>query len=417
MKKLLNITSNFHLAISCGVLVIGCSLFYLTIRQIIDEEVTEELYQNQAKVVHWFHQNEHLPPHILLLGDSLHWEITTYKTPEILKDTNLYNYTEQEIEPYRQLSFTIPKNKILYRVTLYKLLIENQPIISSIAISMSTILAMLFLAIMLINRRYYQYLWQPFYNSLSLVQKFQLADKHVLSFPKSNIAEFDSLNNTLSRLLNRINNDYLQLKEFTENASHEIQTPMAIIQAKIEVLMQESSLTESQLKNLLSISEAVNRLSKLNATLLLLTKIENGQFQEGSIPVNLSKVLEQKLFDFDDFLSQFYVQTQIEPAVEVNSHPILLDILINNLLSNAYKHNQPTGTINVFLNQQHLSVSNTGHVLSIPEHKIFERFQKGNTSNKSFGLGLAIAKKICEQNHWEISYQFQNNKHSMTVYF
>jgi signal transduction histidine kinase len=267
------------------------------------------------------------------------------------------------------------------------------------------------------NRILIQKLWRPFYEILKTVADFKLGSKESLHFPNSEIDEFKLMSSTIQASTNRINKDYYILKEFTENASHEMQTPLAVIRSKIDLLTQEENLTDHQSQAIQSCYNAIHRLTKLNRSLLLLTKIENRQFEEKEY-INLKEKILEKAEEFKELWQNANVTTTVNLSdTSVKMNPELADILLNNLLSNATRHNYNNGFINVLLTKEFLEVSNTSKDPALSQDKIFSRFFKSTTNNNYTGLGLAIIKEISDLYQFKISYYYQENQHNFKIIF
>nr|WP_237390502.1 HAMP domain-containing sensor histidine kinase [Fulvivirga sediminis] len=217
----------------------------------------------------------------------------------------------------------------------------------------------------------------------------------------------------------RIRNDYEGLKEFTENASHEFQTPLAIIKSNIDWLLQQVS-DKEQILSLERIESSINRMSKTNKALLLLAKIENRNFNQYE-NASLESLVLETLESYEDFIQAkgLLIKKQLFNN-QKNNRPVnksLLQILTNNLISNAIKHNILKGYIHIYLDENKLIIKNSGHKLTVDPHKLFDRFAKDNPSSESSGLGLAMVKQICEILHYDIKYQCQENEHIITISF
>jgi signal transduction histidine kinase len=209
--------------------------------------------------------------------------------------------------------------------------------------------------------------------------------------------------------------DYLSLKQFTENASHEMQTPLAIIRSQIELLQQRVPTDESVLQHLQHIQRASSKLSRLNQALLLLTRLDNQQY-ESRTEVQLAVVLNQQVEALQALIDAKSLQLTFQvTGVSLRMHPDLADLLVNNLLSNAIRHNQPGGQVLIELEPAFLRISNTGEPPSIPSEQMFARFSKGTHSAHSLGLGLSIVKEICEQYQWGLHYEYADAWHRVEV--
>nr|WP_262918891.1 HAMP domain-containing sensor histidine kinase [Tunicatimonas sp. TK19036] len=219
-------------------------------------------------------------------------------------------------------------------------------------------------------------------------------------------------------MTDKIRADYLHLKEFTENASHEMQTPLAIIRTNLDLLTQ-SELQEDQHALITRISQASYRMSSTHRALLLLSKIENQQFREQT-PVDFYALVASRLEEFSDFIEAKKLKVNIEAysktLVFVMNHH-LADILISNLLTNAIKHNFPEGYLDIHFTAAKLTVINSGPPLRHSPEQLFQRFSKDNPSTDSAGLGMAIMKVICDKYKIQLSYRSESDRHEVTLGF
>ena len=215
-----------------------------------------------------------------------------------------------------------------------------------------------------------------------------------------------------------IQRDFLQLKDFTENAAHEMQTPMAVIRSKLEALLQSPDFTEEQVHNIMAVYGASGRLTHLNKSLLLLARIENKQYEVHET-VDYSKVVNQHLDWFHELMEhqELQVTAAVEKSLLLPSNPILADTMVSNLLKNAIRHNVEGSTIVVELNQQNLCISNTGKPIDFDPNTLFERFQKADASAEGTGLGLAIVKEAAEAHGWTVEYQHHDGVHTLRIVF
>jgi signal transduction histidine kinase len=235
---------------------------------------------------------------------------------------------------------------------------------------------------------------------------------------QTGIAEFDQLNQVITRLIGNVTRAYSNQKQFVENASHEIQTPLAIIRSKLDLLINNAGLTEETAGLLADITEANDRLSQMNKNLLLLTKIDNNQFPDQS-DIDLSNAIEKLLNWYQNYYEETPpgAESSIQPGVYVKANASLIDILINNLISNAFMHNIPYGYVNVLLNSRELIIENTGHPIEGETDQMFERFKKGRDQSKTTGLGLSLVRRICQIYQYRLNYSYKNNIHRVTLTF
>nr|WP_242583358.1 HAMP domain-containing sensor histidine kinase [Hymenobacter telluris] len=215
----------------------------------------------------------------------------------------------------------------------------------------------------------------------------------------------------------RAQSDYQGLKEFSENASHELQTPIASIKAKIELLM-DSELSEKQLLMLTAMHDELERLTKINQSLTLLAKLENFESQPATL-TDMSDLVQATEAAFADLAEMKGLRTtlQLVPEVRVPLDVALAQLLLNNLFSNAIRHNVPGGEIHALLSPTEFTLRNTGHAPSVPVGELFGRFKKGNAALDSIGIGLAIVKRIGELYGHQVDYSYAEGWHTIRVVF
>jgi signal transduction histidine kinase len=263
-----------------------------------------------------------------------------------------------------------------------------------------------------------KWIWKPFYRVISQLEKYEIRNKLSHSFPSSSTKEFNQLSLALDKMSVKMYRDFLSQKEFAENASHEMQTPLAIIKAKLDTLMQSEKLGQGEMEQLQGVEHAVNRLSALNKSLILLARIENSQF-ENAEEIKVSDIIKKSLENFSEMAEAKNLSLEknitVSPQIKMNS--ALCEILVNNLLQNAIRHNVKGGKIVIETGDKFLRISNTGGPLSISEEEMFERFRKNDASRESLGLGLAIVKSICESYGFKVSYRFSGDLHNFNIVF
>jgi signal transduction histidine kinase len=314
----------------------------------------------------------------------------------------------------RKLSFTLLLHDQPWEVTISEPLEGTRHLTILIAkIAIATILVTLFLFV-LINRSVLRQLWRPFYRSLELIQGFKVDEPGRPVYPESPIEEFRLMNQHFSQAAENANRDYRNLKEFSENASHELQTPLAIIRGNLDLLVQEP-MTDRQSELLQGIYGSVRRMTRLQESLLLLTKIDNRQFASVE-PIRMDVLLQDKLQQLQELLHARNLQCHFELAeTSMSANRELMDILLNNLFSNAIRHNVADGDIHAQLEERCLRVSNTGIGEALDESRIFRRFYKSAAKAENNGLGLSIIKQICDTTAMRVGYGFAEGRHSFII--
>ena len=216
----------------------------------------------------------------------------------------------------------------------------------------------------------------------------------------------------------RIKQDYQNLKEFIENISHEIQNPLAIIKSRIDLLQQNENLDKSQAELIQSIQSSTIRLSNLNKSLILLSKIDNNQFSERE-EVDIAENINFHLENFEDIIQSknISLDKNYKNPLVVRADSNLISIMLLNLLKNSIYHNFSSGTVEVMTESNTLIIKNSGKKLDINPEDLFKRFTKSSNKPDSLGLGLAIVKKICDYYNFSIQYTCQDNFHIITIIF
>lgn len=335
------------------------------------------------------------------------------------RDTAIYYQNEKQFLPFEVLTSHYSWNGKNYQLSTYVSSKEIHHLIIKVFATEAVIFLLLLLTVVIVNKRSSRSLWTPFFSTMQEVKQYDITRNQSLRLPPSTgTTEFDQLNKVITSLIGNVNQAFHQQKQFVENASHEMQTPLAIIRSKLELLINQPELNEKTASLLSDITEANDRLSQMNRTLLLLAKIENNQFPDVE-EINLSNLLENLLENYrDHYDSDFPVLTQsIQPEKTIIANRSLIEILLSNLIKNAVEHNQPGGGIVIALRNSELSIKNTGVEPETEPNFLFERFRKGSHKSKSTGLGLALVKQICLLYRYPIKYTYQNGWHEVTVEF
>jgi signal transduction histidine kinase len=397
--------------------LISITLFF-TLNFMLDEELDENLVHTRAMIQDDLESMGSLPGSFSLADKIIDVESSKDLTPvETFRDTLRWDEMEQEFEPFRQYQYSVSIDGKNYQVTLNQSKIENRNLLISILLPILTLMALFLLAFNWFNRFISQRIWKPFFSIVDQIQKFSFSINKPYQAITSDIDEFVELDASFSKMSKRVIQDFQSLKQFTENASHEIQTPLAIIQSQIELLLQSRQIGKEESHHIHQIQVAASRLSKLNQSLVLLTRIENNQFEPAEI-LRLDEAILKKIEDLEPLITskEIEIKTDLQP-VSLMTNVILMDVLITNLVINAIKHNQDQGQIVIRLVRDHLTFLNTGDRLTIDAKALFGRFSKAESASKSIGLGLAIVKKICDKYHWNIDYTNEGNWHKVVIEF
>jgi signal transduction histidine kinase len=405
------------LTVTFLVFTVAGVLFFFALDKVVNQNIREMLESRKAYIILNLQQNQPITD-LLESPDHSIFIKRVEKTGEYKRfsDTLAYDQEEKELIPFRKMTFSAHSGDKHYEVVLLQSLLESEDLQMVIVSFMIALFGLVLLALFFLNRWLSNKAWNPFFKSLSVLNHWKIGVNQSVSFERTGISEFDQLNSTLENMMQKIQADFVNLKEFTENASHEIQTPLAIIKSKLELVLQDKTLNDQQHQRIHAAFESANRLSKLNEALLLLSKIENRQFVDSS-EIDVCKLIQSRLEYLEELfaLKQIEVTFRLETQVTFNMNSLLADILINNLLSNALRHNIEKGKITVLSENQKITISNTGREAEMDVSRLFRRFAKQTTTSESNGLGLAIAYEICNNYNLELNYHYLNGMHNMVI--
>lgn len=408
MNLLTKTTLNF-LSITLFIFLFGIVAFYFLLRSQVNNNVNFELEKRKTSIIKQLSNTDptnRIPPNpneriiIDVLADD-------NKIPDVIyADTLIFDELQHRYIPFRKLGFIAMHNDQKIYIRIFKSLEESDLLIVRIFLIMAFVVIILIVSLLLMNRITLQQSWKIFYRTIKELSKYDVNKHEQFVLQESDITEFEDLNKVIQTMTNRINADYINLKEYTENASHEIQNPLAIINSKMELLLQSSDLSESNYKAVVDAYEASNRISRLNKTLILLAKIENRQFPE-SKQINLKAIIDNQLELLEDIIcsKELVIENGIQEDFTVTMNPYLAEILFMNLIKNAIRHNIKKGQIIIQQKSNSVKISNSGSVHNINFEDLFKRFKKSSESPESLGLGLSIVKKICEVYNFSVQYE------------
>lgn len=399
------------------ILVITGVIYYFFIHLILTNKLDKDLAVEENEIRQYTKTYQKLPLPASYLDQQVSYRELPADANNIreFSNTTYLNQNENEHEPGRSLVTTLRLKGQNIQVTITKSRVESEDLVRVILLITLGVTLILLISLFIINRFVMSRLWMPFYNTLKRMKSFEVTKMESLNSDTTKIDEFIELNQSVSAMTDRVKQDYRELKSFTDNASHEMMTPLAVINSKLDSLLQTEPFTAQQGTLLEDIYQATGRLSRLHQSLLLLAKIENNLIPDVQ-EIELKDLLESKVRQFHELFERdsLIVQTKLSNKT-VNMSRYLADILLNNLFSNAVRHNQRGGKILIELTETTLIISNTGKDF-IGRDRLFDRFSKSNES-EGMGLGLAITKQVCNLYGYQITYQQINELHIFSVFF
>lgn len=408
-----------HLLTGIFVILLGWAIvFYWGIMEEINDEVDDSLEDYSELVIIRSLAGKELPAHdngsnnqYFLKEVDASYALS--KEAICYRDSMIYIAEKSETEPARILTTIFKdKDKRYYELSVYTPTIEKRDLKEAIFQLLIGLFVVLLITILVINIWVFHRSMKPFYILLDWLEKFRLGKRNDILDNPTHTTEFRKLNEAVSRFASHSEEMFEQQKQFIGNASHEIQTPLAICQNRLEMLMEDESLSEQQMGEIAKTCQTLEYVSKLNKSLLLLSKIDNSQFTNVE-EVCLNEILHRYLDDYQEVYDYKEITLGVyeKDTFNITMNGTLAVVLVTNLLKNAFVHNIYKGKIQIEMIPSNIRFGNTGKNEALDEKRIFERFYQGSKKEGSTGLGLAIVDAICRQSRLSIQYQYVEGWH------
>jgi signal transduction histidine kinase len=400
-------------------MIAGGMFLYFAIKKDIYRQIDTSLVTEKDIIQDQVEQTETIPDFSVTFGHQIDVRFRDLPTneSEVINDTIIHDEASGDDLPYRYIYYTgNTVKKRGYSITILQVLTEKIDLLEAVSLYTFFMFITLLFISLLINYLISRNLWSPFYKSVAKAAGFNILSDKPLDLPATDIIEFQQLNKVIERMTLKMRGDYLNLKEFNEDVAHEIQTPLAVIRSKTELLMQNKNLRKESIDIIKSINEATNRLFKLNQGLLTISKIENQYYHEIK-EISLREIVAACLDNYREIMQLMNIRVEFEassPAM-VRMNEVLADVLVSNLLSNAVRYNITKGFIKCHINDHYLEISNSGLQLNTDPELLFRRFYKGSDNPQSVGLGLSIVRKITDNYKMKISYTSMGNTHEVRL--
>jgi signal transduction histidine kinase len=419
--KLLNYTLFYLTSVLFAIVSLWAVLFYFQILEQLKSNMDEGLANYKLLLIDDVKGN-----------DSIYQAITADKNFSIrnipedyalqvrdtYKDTLLFSELKNTYFRTRLLTTAfVAENGKYYEMKIVSQELDRGKLIRNLASSLLWLYLFVLISIILVNNFVLKKTWEPFYKTLNYLRDFRLDKENIAEPAKTKIEEFTILNETIQQLLNENVNTFLSQKQFIENASHEIQTPLAIGINKLELLAASTDINDTTISKIGEVIETLQRLSELNKSLLLISKIENKQFLQNE-SVDFDAIFKRIITDFTDYTEfrKIKINYQAEEKWIFKMNTNLAEILLLNLVKNAIFHNKPLGTVDIKLSLSSFTIENTSDEPALSDKKIFKRFTKNQHKKGSTGLGLSIVKAIADASGLIVNYSYQNSgKHTFKV--
>lgn len=405
------------------ILTLWSVLFYLVMMDEITDEVDDAIDLYAENVITRYLAGKELPDTDNGTNNSYHINRVTEEYARThphfsYTDETLYIADKHEAEPARVMK-TIFRNSIgeWMELTVITPTIEKKDLMESIAYWILGLYLAVVLTIIVVNAWVIRRSMRPLYRLLGWLDRYNINEQADPINNPTTVTEFQTLNAAIQRFSQRNHELFEQQKRFIGDASHELQTPIAICQNRLEMLC-DTELGEEQMGEVIKTLQTLEHMSELNRSLLLLSKIDNRQYLD-TVPVDMAALVRQTQNEYRRMAAERKVKVTIEETCRLvwTMNPTLTKVLVHNLYRNALVHNRPDGDgeLHIYIGTRELAFCNTGVSVALDEEHIFDRFYKEGGREGSSGLGLAIVKAVCATSDLSVNYDFVKGKHRFVV--
>jgi len=411
-----------YLSISILVIIsIWAPLFYYIIKDEIHDSLDKSLINQKIQVILQKLSDQGSADLLEIQGNYFIKEIDEQNAlamKDAFKDTAIHPLGSKDAVAMRMLTTAFQQADRYYQLKVYSSTLEEDDLIADIFWAMIWLYIILIISIIAINNIALKKLWRPFYQLLDHFKAFRIDKNESLPDIKTQTTEFLELKKAADVMTAHARTVFNSQKQFTENAAHELQTPLAVLTNKIELILEKEQLDQTTATELSKTIGIIQHLKQLNKSLLLLSKIENKQFVT-SEHVDLKQLALEIISNLESFAAykDIKIELQISGSAIVYMNQTLANIFISNLVKNAIFHNKQGGKVFIELSHQMLIVSNTAVHGMLDMTSLFKRFYKGNGPSKSTGLGLSIVKAICDNYGFTIKYNYEHQLHHFKINF
>ena len=418
MKLIHRVTLRLALVIM-PVLLLWATAFYFTMVHQVNDETDDSLDDYAEMIALRVVAGEELPTpgdgsnntySIELLPATEH-----YDDSESYEDREVYLHWKKESEPARVLTKVFhDADGTAYRLVVSTPTFERDDIIRALLIHIATIYTILLCIILAVTVLVFKFSMKPLYSLLKWLDGYR-PGSGTAGFPdEETVVEFRKLTQAARETIERAENHLERQKQFIGNASHELQTPLAVLGNRIEWMMDNTTLTEEQLTELSKMRQSIHRLVRLNRTLLLLSKIDNGHFLDKS-DVDIVPVIENELEVYKEIFAgkNLVCNVKVPQRFVVPMDEMLATTMVGNLIKNAFVHSSIGGAIDIVISRDGLCVSNDGDA-PLDDSRLFDRFYTSGKTG-STGLGLALVKSIAGYYNFALRYRFADGKHRFVL--
>ena len=401
------------------------ALFYFAMIDEINDEVDDALESRAEAIVTRVLSGRELPE---TSTEGNNGYFLHEVEPEYARGRQHERYSDEEIfiperdeeEPARVLRKTFHDvDGRWYELTVMTPSIEKEDLAEAILYAIVWLYLSLLLLVLLVTILLLYRTMRPLYALLRWLDGYTVGGQNPPLEIRTSVTEFRRLNDAARRYAARAESTFERQKQFIGNASHEMQTPLAVCRNRLEMLVDDArGLTGEQLGEIAKVQRTLDHLVRLNRSLLLLSKIDNGQFPETE-EVDLAALARRTGEDMEEIYAHRRMRLSLHEETQlcVRMNPSLAGSLVGNLVKNAFVHGAEGGEVRVRIAERRFEIENDAAQGPLDAAHIFERFYQGTKKEGATGLGLAIADAVCRLYGLRIAYAFRDGRHVFTVDF
>ena len=420
--KLVNLLTLRLSVIGALVFAFWATLFYFAIIDEINDEVDDSLEDHAETVIRRSLAGEPLPDEPATTNNQyyLHEVSAEYAASRShirYEDNEVYIKAKNEFEPARTISYIFNDDRgRFFEVVVFTPTIDKADLKAAVAYWLAALYAAIVACIVVVNRRSLRRGMRPLQAILAWLDAYRLGERNKEMPQNTSVTEFRRLGEAISRTTKRNEALFEEQKRFTANASHELQTPLAVIQSRLEMLLDDGQLTEQQMGEVVKALHTLKALARTNRSLLLLSKIAGGQFTSTEA-ISMAGTVDRLLPDMEMIYAHkgIAVERRTDGDLVLNMDESLATTLATNLLKNAFTHANRGGRITISISPASMAIANTGQDTPLDGQRIFERFYHTPGNASSTGLGLSIVQAICRLYGIGVAYRFERGMHVFEI--
>lgn len=415
-----------HLAWALSLLLAAWAvLFYVTMIDEINDEMDDALEARAEVILTRVLAGRELPApasegNNAYFLNEVSAEYAAAQPRERYSDEEIFIHERDDEEPARVLRKVFhDRDGRWYELTVMTPTIEKEDLREAILGWIVSLYLFLLGMILLVTVVVLYRTMRPLYALLRWLDGYTVGAQNPPLVVETSVTEFRRLNDAARRYAERAEETFERQKQFIGNASHEMQTPLAVCRNRLEMLVDDApTLTEEQLGEIAKVQRTLDYLVRLNRSLLLLSKIDNGQFPETEA-VDMNALVRRTAEDMEEIYAYRNMRFTLadEGPLTVRMNPSLAGSVVANLVKNAFVHGDAGGEIVVTVAPRRLTVANSGAGGPLDAGHIFDRFYQGAKKEGSTGLGLAVVDAVCRLYGLKIAYSHADGRHCFTVNF